>query len=151
MDRGLVVMDETDAHRELLAEAGEHARGADADLVVLTVMTEEEYEDDTETLASIGSIEGTSYDSNAVLDAAADGLRDLASDVLPEGVGVTAVAKATDEDDRATTVIDTATDRDCDHVFVLGQRRSPTGKAIFGDVAQRIVLNFEGYVTLKTS
>lgn len=145
------MMDETDAHRDLLAEAGEHARGADADLVVLTVMTEAEYEADTETLASIGSIEGTSYDSRAVLDAAADGLRDLAAEVVPEGVEITAVARAADEDERATTVIDTAIDRGCDHVFVLGQRRSPTGKAIFGDVAQRIVLNFDGYVTLKTS
>lgn len=151
MKRGLVVVEETTAHRELLAEAGEHAAGADAELVLLTVMTEAEYEADTETLASIGSVEGTSYDSRAVLDAAANGLRDLARDVLPEGIDFEAVAKATGEDERARAVIDTARDRECDHVFVFGRQRSPTGKAIFGDVAQRIVLDFEGYVTLKTS
>lgn len=150
MERGLVVAERTDAHRDLLREAGEHANGANAELVVLRVMTEAEYEADAETLASIGSVENVSYDSRAVLDAAANDLQEMARDVLPETIAVETVAKATDEDDIATAVLDTAADHDCDHVFVLGRHRSPAGKALFGDVAQRIVLDFDGYVTLHT-
>ncbi|WP_049899447.1 universal stress protein [Halococcus agarilyticus] len=149
MERGLVVAERTDAHRDLLREAGEHASGADAELVLLRVMTEAEYEADAETLASIGSVENVSYDSRAVLDAAANDLREMGREVLPTGIDVETVARATDEDDIDTAVLDTAADRDCDHVFVLGRRRSPAGKALFGDVAQRIVLDFDGYVTLS--
>ncbi|EMA52597.1 MULTISPECIES: universal stress protein [Halococcus] len=150
MERGLVVAERTDEHRALLREAGEHANGANAELVLLRLMTEAEYETDAETLASIGSVENVSYDSRAVLDAAANDLQEMARDVLPENVGVDIVAKATDEDDIATAVLDTVADHDCDHVFVLGRHRSPAGKALFGDVAQRIVLDFDGYVTLNT-
>lgn len=151
MNRGLVVVDRTDAHRDLLREAAEHAIGAEADLVLLTLMSEEKYETDMETLASIGSVENVSYDSRAVLDAAANGVSEMARELLPEEVEFESIATAIDDDERATTVIDTATDEACDHVYVLGRRRSPTGKALFGDVAQQIVLNFNGHVTLSTN
>jgi nucleotide-binding universal stress UspA family protein len=45
-------------------------------------------------------------------------------------------------------VLAEARHRGCDHVFVTGRKRSPAGKAIFGDVAQRIVLEFDGAVTV---
>lgn len=50
--------------------------------------------------------------------------------------------------DAADTVLAEARHRGCDHVFVTGRKRSPAGKAIFGDVAQRIVLEFDGAVTV---
>jgi nucleotide-binding universal stress UspA family protein len=150
MERGLVVADQMDEHRDLLREAGDHADGTDADLILLSVLTEAEYEADADVLASIGSVENVSYDNRAVLNAAANGLQDVAREVLPGGIAVETVAKATNEDGIAATVVETATEHDCDHIFILGRRRSPTGKALFGDVAQRVVLDFDGYVTLKT-
>jgi len=36
-------------------------------------------------------------------------------------------------------------------VFVRGRRRSPTGKAVFGDTAQAVILNFDGFVTVATA
>lgn len=39
-------------------------------------------------------------------------------------------------------------DYNCDHVFAIGNYRSPTGKAVFGDTAQRLILSFPGYVTV---
>ncbi|QLG29021.1 universal stress protein [Halorarum halophilum] len=151
MQRGLVVVDKTDAHRGLIREAAEHAVGADAELVLFTTMTREEFESNAETLETIGSVENVSYDSDTALDAAANDVREFAADLLPAGVDVDVVARATDDDERADAVLDLASERDCDHVFVLGRRRSPTGKALFGDIAQRIALNFDGYVTLATS
>jgi nucleotide-binding universal stress UspA family protein len=45
-------------------------------------------------------------------------------------------------------VIAVAEREGCDHVFIAGKRRSPSGKAIFGDVTQSIILNFDGMVTV---
>lgn len=151
MNCGLVVVDQTEAHRDLLREAAEHASGTDAEIVLLTLMSEERYESDIETLESIGSVENVSYDSSAVLDAAANETSDTAREILPDDVGFKSIAKAIDDDERAHAVLDTATNQDCDHIYVLGRHRSPTGKALFGDVAQQIVLNFDGYVTLSTN
>lgn len=41
-----------------------------------------------------------------------------------------------------------AAENQADHLFLIGDKRSPTGKAIFGDDAQQIVLNFDGPTTL---
>lgn len=54
------------------------------------------------------------------------------------------------EKERAETVIEVADEEGADHVFILGRKRSPTGKALFGDLAQFVILNFDGYVTLHT-
>lgn len=47
-------------------------------------------------------------------------------------------------------VVETAERNGCDHVFVTGVQRSPTGKALFGDFAQSVILNFDGYTTILT-
>ncbi|ADB63215.1 UspA domain protein (plasmid) [Haloterrigena turkmenica DSM 5511] len=52
-----------------------------------------------------------------------------------------------DCDVRATTgrkgqgIVDIAADLDADRVIVGGQQRSPTGKAIFGSMVQKVLLN----------
>lgn len=38
-------------------------------------------------------------------------------------------------------IVETANDLDVDMLFIGGQRRSPAGKAVFGDSAQQILLN----------
>ncbi|GAB7018943.1 universal stress protein [Halostagnicola bangensis] len=48
-------------------------------------------------------------------------------------------------------VLEIAAERECDHIFVSGKGRSPAGKAIFGDVAQSVILEFDGPVTVLTS
>ncbi len=148
MKRGLVLIDRTEQHRKLLTEAVEHARGAEAGLVLLTTMTKEQFEDDAETLESIGRVEKKNYASNSVLDGAVNDIQTFAEESGADDIDLTVVARATD--DVADTVVEVATERDCDHVFLLGKRRSPTGKALFGDVAQQVALNFDGYVTLAT-
>ena len=151
MDRGLVIVDDTGTHRDLLREAGEYAAAAGADLLLLTFRTEESMEADREVLDRVGEVENVTYDADAVTRAAANEVTEIADEVL-EGLDVefdVAVAVA-DEGERADRVLDAARERDCDHAFVVGRSRSPTGKAIFGDFAQRIVLNFDGYVTTTT-
>jgi hypothetical protein len=35
-------------------------------------------------------------------------------------------------------------------VFLAGRKRSPTGKALFGDQTQAVILDFDGAVTVIT-
>lgn len=151
MNRGVVVVEDTDAHRDLLREAGEYAAAADADLVLLAFLDEESYEADLDVLERVGEVENVTYDGDAVTRAAASDVREIADEVL-DGLDVevgVAVAVA-DEGERADRVVEAGREHDCDHAFVVAASRSPTGKAVFGDFAQRVVLNFDGFVTTRT-
>lgn len=152
MERALVVVDDTDEHRELLREAGELAAGVDAELILLTTLTAEEFAEDAATIERIAEMEHTGYEEDAAIEAARNFARDTAESEL-DGLDVSyeAIGRVIEENEHADAVLDTAAEHDCDHVFITGRRRSPTGKAIFGDAAQRVILNFDGLVTVKTS
>jgi len=149
MERALVVVEDTDAHGTLLREAGELAAGVGADLVVLLLEDAEEIDESREQFAET---EGVTYSEEEVLEAGEEFVNDFAEDVLA-GLDVayepeTAMARP---GAHATEIIDAATRTDSDHVFIVGQKRSPTGKAIFGDTAQAVILNFAGPVTVRTA
>lgn len=151
MTRSLVSLEETDAHRDLLAEAAASARGSDGDLVVLWNLDGDEYDEDVTTLEAVGRIENVEYDRSSIIDGATATARSFVTDVLGDAdVDVQIAVSVGSEADRAERVLDAADEHDCGHVFVLGDSRSPTGKAVFGDFAQRVVLNFEGYTTVRT-
>lgn len=152
MEHGLVVVDETDAHRDLLREAAENAAGTDAKLLLLTLVDEEDYEHEVDTLESIGKVENVSYGEGTILEAAEQDVNDLAEGVIGDDFDVqwNALAGVVEEGERARAVVRTGAENDCDHAYIIGQNRSPTGKAIFGDYAQRVILNFDGYVTVAT-
>lgn len=148
MDRALVVVNPSESTVEVIREAGKLAEGVNASLVVFFPMSADEYEDDVSILSTIESVEGASYDKNpkrlaqsAAKQYADKHLSDL--DVKYEAKGV-----LVEDDNQAEVIVETAHDDNCDYVFVLGKRRSPTGKALFGDVAQSVVLNFEGRVVV---
>jgi len=147
MDKALVVYDEDDT--ELLAEAGELAAGVDAKLFVLSLLTADEFADARETLDVVAQEEHTSYDDEVVLDVAKREAREGAEETFGDleldwqAVG----ARIGDDETAASRIIDVAEDRDVDHVFLTGQQRSPTGKAVFGDRTQAVILNFDGPVT----
>jgi len=152
MERALVVVDETDSHMQLLREAGELAAGVGAELVLLAMLTEEDFEEDYETMEQISRTEGTSYGDETVLEGARGFARDMASDAFADiDVEYEVVAAVIEEDGHADQILESAETHDCDHVFTVGRKRSPTGKAIFGDTAQSVVLNFDGPVTIRTS
>jgi nucleotide-binding universal stress UspA family protein len=147
MDEALVVYDEDTT--ELLEEAGELAAGVGANLTVLALMTEDEFEDTREALDVVAQEEHTSYDDSVVLDAARNEARDVVKELYADLDLEWEVTGAIvgDGDSEAENVLEIADDRDVDHVFLSGQKRSPTGKAVFGDRAQSVILNFDGPVT----
>ncbi|ADE01550.1 universal stress protein [Haloferax volcanii] len=152
MDRGLVLIENTDLHADLLREAREHALGADADLVLLVTLTEDEFEETQEVLDTIGDVEHTSYTEQDAFKGAMNDAEEVARKVFAtdDEVSYEIVPRIAAEKERAETVIEVADEEGADHVFILGRKRSPTGKALFGDLAQFVILNFDGYVTLHT-
>ena len=147
MERPLVVTHPDDSVTDIIREAGELAADLDIPLRVLTVVTSEEYDNDTDVLDAIGTIEGSvsqprpeQYAKRVAAQAADDLLSDLDLKTIPIG------AYVEDADRQAAKILEVARQHECDYIFMFGRRRSPTGKAIFGDTAQKVILNFDQYV-----
>lgn len=151
MDRALfVAMEERPATRELLREAGELAAGVGAELIVLSIIKEDDYAEKSVSREQLGETDGTgeqysSYSIEQAEDDAKNRAERLAVETLDDievdwrGLG------AVGQPER--TALDVADGQSVDHVFVVGTRRSPSGKAIFGDLAQHLVIDFDGPVT----
>lgn len=151
MDRVLVVLDGEDTDESLLREAEQYATGADAEIRPLLMITEEEWESDRGVLNTIASEEQTAYESKSPAEYARTIADQIASEVLAgSDVPYDPVGEVVEDGDQAETILGVASEQNCDHVFLYGRRRSPTGKAIFGDRTQAVILNFDGYVTVST-
>lgn len=151
MERALVALKGDETDESLLEEARQYASGDTADLVVLMMVTEEEYEKDQDVLGTIAAEEKTSSNPRKPAEYARTVAKQTATDQLKgSDVEFDVVGKLLAEGEHDETILEVADEYGCDHVFLQGRRRSPTGKAIFGDTAQSVILNFDGYVTLKT-
>ncbi|MCO8244819.1 MULTISPECIES: universal stress protein [unclassified Haladaptatus] len=150
MQRGLVVLDDTEMHRRLLEEAGRFAANSDAELILFSWITPEQFEEQLDALESVEETERTNYREFTAQEAAVRFGRRFAEETLgtlSEDVSYDVVGEVTEKDELGSTVLEVAEKHGCDHAFVAGQKRSPTGKALFGDVTQRVILNFDGFVT----
>jgi nucleotide-binding universal stress UspA family protein len=145
MNRALVVVTPGRNGRRIVREAGAYAAGTDTELVLLTVVPESEFESTRRAVADIGSSDAV-YTLEQAEESAAREAADVAADVLADhDVSVTPVGTIGRE---ADAILDVAAQEEVDHVFLTGRRRSPAGKALFGDVAQTVLLRFGGPVTL---
>jgi nucleotide-binding universal stress UspA family protein len=144
MNRALVVIGPTDGTKRIVREAGEFAQGTGAELVLLAVKPEAEYE---ETQAAVAGLNAdVVYTLEQAEESASRLARTVASETLADlDVEYEVVGTVGREADR---ILGTAAEEECDHVFIAGRRRSPTGKALFGDLTQRVLLNFDGPVTV---
>ena len=147
MERPIVVTDPSERAPELIREAAEVAAAAGVPLRVLTIVSQQEFENDADVIGSIASVERTSYElerSEYAEQIAGTAVRDLMGDLDLEtqtiGEGID------EEDERGSKILEVAEDEECDYIFLTGRRRSPTGKVIFGDTAQEVILNFDGFV-----
>ena len=147
MERALVVIDDTDTHRRLLAEAGEFARNGAAELVVLAWTTPEAAAEGNDAIEWVERMEGTTFEETDAAALTRQFAEEFTADVLGD-VDVEIETAITAEGDLDDEILSASERLACDHVFLVGRKRSPTGKAIFGDVAQRVLLNFDGPVTV---
>jgi nucleotide-binding universal stress UspA family protein len=118
---------------EALAEAVvEVAKPAGSNVVIAHVFTESEFTNATKRLE---------FDTNAQPDEVAkrhQTVRTMSKLFDDADVSYT-VRGAVGE--HATKIIDLATEVEADRVVVGGRKRSPTGKAVFGSVAQAVMLD----------
>lgn len=143
MSRALVVIEPNNTGRDLLHQAGKLAANVYDGLTLLRIIDEDNYSDtlqrkarstqDVETIDDI--VEKTRQEITNIAEASLSEI-----EVPYETVVITG--------DASKDIILEAEKRECDHIFIIGKRRSPTGKAVFGDVAQSVILNFDGLVTI---
>ena len=148
MDRGLfVVTDASETEAQLLKDAAGVSTCSNAPLVVLRLLTPEDIElvEDVELTSDIDR-QGYEDPVDRQFEERTDA---FVREALDDAAVVSEIpVRAEPEGDRASAILDTAEEYDCDHVFLVGQGRSPTGKALFGDLTQEVVLNFDGTITL---
>jgi nucleotide-binding universal stress UspA family protein len=118
---------------EALAETVvEVAKPTGADVVLAHVFTESEFTNATKRL---------DFDTNAQPNEVAKRHQTVRTmSKLFDDAGVTYTIRGA-VGEHAAKIIDLATEVDADRVVVGGRKRSPTGKAVFGSVAQAVMLD----------
>lgn len=151
MERALVVVDDTEESRELLRKAGEIATGVGAELYLFSSLDPEAFDEEVATLDAIGEVEHTSYSDEDALQSVHADIEDTVDDVFDgePGFAYETIGVVTQPNKRASMITDAAEKYDCEHIFLSGRKRSPTGKALFGDTVQSVLLNFDGEVTVS--
>ena len=145
MDGILAVVAPTEADVELLEEAGTVAAATGVDVVVLALAIEENDH------ASIDAMRGWEGFEDSMGDTPHDFADHLGGVTLaPRGVEYIPVGERVDATRPSEKIIDVARNHGCDHIYVLNRSRSPAGKALFGDTTQSVILNFDGFVTVRT-
>jgi nucleotide-binding universal stress UspA family protein len=146
MKRALVVVGDSSEAHELGTEAGRLAAGANAELHVVQFIDQAEYETQLQRAAT------SSQNIESIQEAKAQAEK-IAEGFAEETLGGINIDVHTDGviDEMPGAVVSYAIDNGCDHIFIAGEKRSPTGKALFGDTTQSIILNFDGSVTVRTA
>lgn len=132
----LLAVGPNDADRidELARTVTDIAGPAGTDVVIAHVFTDDEYETVVDRLEFDAVAEA---DPNEVADRHTT-VRDL-RDLLHDADIETSVRGAVG--DHGDQIVELAKDTGADLVVVGGRKRSPTGKAVFGSVAQEVMLN----------
>jgi nucleotide-binding universal stress UspA family protein len=147
MEHALAVVGSTESSKRLVEEAGELAAGVGAELTLIHITDEEEYAEQREQLADVTDI-GSVYSRGQARDGARSYAADVGREVLDDiDVEYDAIGRLGDRDEVILEQIDRL---GVDHVFIAGPKRSPAGKALFGDDTQRIILDSPVPVTVIT-
>lgn len=146
METYLVVTDDSDSTRELAKYAAQIAEPLGAELIFGQFIDEDEYQTRIQRAAT------TSRQVDSI-EEAKEHAKEMAEEVAIEAVGDRDVSyRSVGVIDRMPrAIVEFANEEGCEQIFISGERRSPTGKAIFGDQAQHVILNFDGFVTVNKS
>ena len=134
-----------DRAERLVAEAIAVAEPAGAEVVLTHVFTDEEFSDVRSRLGVDEASEGSTPDAVAERHTTT---RALSKALTEAGVSHTVRGAV---GDHADEVVEAASEIGADRVVVGGRRRSPTGKAVFGSVAQEVLLSSPCPVTFVRS
>ena len=131
----VVAVGSSDMNRieRLAEEAVEVAEPTDAHVVLVHAFTEDGYDEALDVLEFDRELSEVDPDDVARRHTPVVRLREVL-----EGQGIDYSVRG-GVGDRAETVVAVADKADADLVYVGGERRSPTGKAVFGSTAQEIL------------
>lgn len=131
----------------MLRQAGRFAAADDATLVLYGEATEDDVAEATVVSGRGGDLPPAA--SRSAVESARRFLEGVAEEELA-GVDVAyeTVCSIVPSANHAESVLRAADEEGCDHLFVVGEKRSPAGKAFFGDFVQSLLLNFDGRVTV---
>lgn len=152
MDQILVVLDDSDASIDLLREAGEIAAAVGVPILLYALVDEDSDERTIEHMWNRirrGSDEERPSTRQEVAKAFAERIGQQTLGDTP--VEYRARGELLTDRSRSDRIIEVAEANECDHVFISGTRRSPTGKALFGDTTQSVILHFDGIVTVASN
>jgi nucleotide-binding universal stress UspA family protein len=149
MKRALVIVTESEESHSMVRSAGLTAAAHDAPLVLYSEATQDDISE-AALVSDLNSEGGVPPEVNA---SAVDGVRrfleGVAEDQLADvDVEYETVGSIVPAHGHAESILRVADEYGCDHIFVTGRKRSPTGKAIFGDFIQSLLLKFDGRVTV---
>lgn len=142
MTRGLVVIEPHPSLKELLDVASDYARGSGAELLLFHAADEFENQ---EVRQRMRDLTGREQNYRPGIEGSEEFVTDVGEKLLADDIDFTVAGAFGDKSDRILSALD---QHDCTHVLLTGRRRSPTGKAMFGDVTQTVLLNAEVPVTV---
>lgn len=150
MERILVVVELNDINLEILETASTVAAAIDFEVIVLVLASEIDDDTLTEELQQWDGFNGVSTDDPA---ATASRLADyLGKEVVsPLGADYHPIGEKVEYTQPSEKIIAIAKNHDCNHIYITNRNRSPSGKALFGNTAQSVILNFDGFVTVRTA
>ena len=150
MNRILAVVAPTEADAALLKEAGTVAAGTGVEVVVLALDVEGSENASVDAMRQWEGFDDVGNDES--VDTAHRFADHFGDEILgPMGVSHLAIGDRVENTRPSAKVIDVAENHACDHVFITNRRRSPAGKALFGNTPQSIILSFDGFVTVRTA
>jgi len=134
----LAAVDESTESSPVLSVANDLATAFDEELVVLHVVPTEEFEEHRESVSDTVDISGPSFDQEK--DSASRFAKQVAESTLSDSDSAT-LSTAGRVGDPADEIVSAAETMDVRYLVIGGKRRSPTGKALFGDTTQTVLLN----------
>ncbi|GAB3675593.1 universal stress protein [Halopiger thermotolerans] len=137
---------------ELTRQTIDVAEPTGATVVLSHVISASEYEDEVhnyqDAIDRMGIDVGSRDPSPETLAKETEPISEIANRLEEAGIDVEIRAAV---GDRAEEIIRLAEDVDADNVIVGGRKRSPTGKAVFGSTAQKVLLSSPCPVTYVRS
>lgn len=144
----IAAVDGAEASSNVVKHAGELAEGLGDELLVLHVMSEDQYEAISEGPRLIGGQWDISYaryvrqqENYTIEDAESDAEKvaeEVASSTLPAGTSYETRGSVGDPSEMILSVVDR---EDTSYLVMGGRKRTPVGKALFGSVSQSVLLN----------